>query len=176
MCALCATMVSLFVLGMVNESIWTLSEPALGCCRTVTLVIFWPARVTWTCIGPWAVFATVPVTVREAVAAVAPWLVPALGLVLAFGLVLAAGAAPAVAGAAGGGAAEVAPGTWVLNDSSAASPAAVPPRARTARSMKPPVRTGGQRSKDSRWMRRCGMPAARSAATAVWVMPVGPQT
>src|ERR1700722_18438070 len=144
MWALWATRVSLFSLGMANESIWTLSEPSLVCCRTVTLVIFWPARGTWTCIGPWAVFATVPVTGRVAVAAVGPWLVLALGLVLAFGLVLAtvAGAAPVVAGEAGGGAAEVAPGTWVLNDSSAASPAAVPPRARTARSMKPPVRTG----------------------------------
>src|ERR1700752_2308422 len=127
MCALCAARVSLVSLGMANESIWSLSEPSLVRCRTVTLVIFWPARVSWTCIGPYWVFATVPVTVRAAAE------VGAAGLLLVAGRVVAAGVgadAPTAWGVAGAASA-VAP-TWVLNDRSAASPAVVPPRTSTA--------------------------------------------
>src|SRR6185437_7504470 len=84
-----------------------------------------------------------------------------------------------------GSATGVAPGTWVLNENSAARPATVPLRVRTARRMQPPggmapwerpVRWRGQKSKDSWWMRRRGMPAATSAFTAAAVMPVGPHT
>src|ERR1700689_252148 len=62
--ALCAVRVSAVSLGMANESIWPLSAPSFVCCSTVTLVIRVPARVTWTCMGPYGVLATVPVTVR----------------------------------------------------------------------------------------------------------------
>jgi hypothetical protein len=34
---------------------------------------------------------------------------------------------------------------------------------------------GGPKSKDSWWMRQRGIPAARRAVTAAWVMPGGPQ-
>src|ERR1700749_2391500 len=135
--------------------------------------------------GPYWVFATVPVTVRVATAAVALTLGVARAVRPPAGLAepdpvprAAAGDVPADAGgvlAAGAGAAS----GCDLYESSAASPAKVPPRVRTARRIKEPPgaeRGAGQKSKDSRWMRRRGMPAASSDCIAVWVMPGGPQT
>src|ERR1700761_3591846 len=126
---------------MANESIWLLSEPSLVRCRTLTLVIFWPVRVSCTCIGPYGVLAAAPVTVRAVVAAGAVWLRPAAGLLgPGAGGGREAGALDVGEGDGVAGAASAAAGTWVLKDSSAARPAAVPARVRTARSMKPPVR------------------------------------
>src|ERR1700722_4953461 len=99
MWALCAARVSLVSVGMAVASIWSLSEPSSVRCSTVTLVIFVPARVTCTCMGPYWVLATVPVTVRLAawVVAVLAWVVPALGVPLAL-----AAAEPVELGAACG--------------------------------------------------------------------------
>src|ERR1700722_11068919 len=150
--ALCAERVSAVSLGMENESICWLSWPSLVSWTTETLVIFLPSRVTLTCIGPYVVVSTAPVTVRVAV----DMPEPDIGLALAFafifigeaaGLAFAlAGAVPdaagvAVADAAAGeapGSATSATDEWVLNESSAASPAAVLPRVKMARRMKPP--------------------------------------
>src|SRR5215472_2737816 len=164
--------------------------------------------------GPYGVFATVPVTVRIAAEPAVPLGFPAglAGVVtpVAAGVGASAGAAEAagVAGAAGPAAAALAgppapaglpgvpaagtdvPGVpaaetpeltgWVLNDRSAARPAMVPPRVRTARRMSflrfLAGGVGGQKSNDSWWMRRRRMPAARSESTAALVMPGGPQT
>src|SRR5215467_7519718 len=168
--ALCAVRVSLVSRGIAAESICSLLAPTLVCCTTATLVIRWPTRVTWTCMGPYWVFATAPVTVRVAVEPAVPLGFPAelAGAVtpLAVGAAAALGAAGAVEGAAAAGVAAAAlpgspsaaglPGTpatgmdvpgvptaetpeltgWVLNDSSAARPAMVPPRVRTARRMR----------------------------------------
>src|ERR1700735_189633 len=123
--ALCAERVSAVSLGMENESICWLSWPSLVSWTTETLVIFWPSRVTLTCIGPYMVVSTAPVMVRVAVDPPEP----DIGLALALAL---AGAVPDAAGAAAAdAAAREAPGSatsatdeWVLNESSAASPAA----------------------------------------------------
>jgi hypothetical protein len=152
-----------------------------------------------TCIGPYIVVSTAPVTVRVAVdppepaVGLAPgfafvFMGEAAELAFAFAGVVADAAGVAPADAAAGeapGSATSATDEWVLNESSAASPAAVLPRVKMARRMRSPRVAGqvgsgrvgpGQKSKDSRWMRRDGMPAARSAVTAVWVMPGGPHT
>src|SRR5580692_2902198 len=149
--ALCAARVSAVSLGTENESICWLSWPSLVSWTTATLVIFFPCRVTFTCIGPYMVVSTAPVTVRVAVEPPEP--APAVALIRAFGeavaLIPAFGFVVGVTGAAGApvadDAAGEAPGSatsaadeWVLNDSSAASPAAVLPRVKMARRMKPP--------------------------------------
>src|SRR5579862_4786686 len=72
MLALCAVRVSWLSCGMAMASICWLSPPTLVCCSTATLVIFLPATVIWTCIGPYWVFATAPVITRAAV----DWPVP----------------------------------------------------------------------------------------------------
>src|SRR5215470_3443477 len=77
MLALCAVRVSLFSFGIAVESICSLMAPTLVCCTTVTLVIRWPTRVTWTCMGPYWVFATAPVTVRAVAEPAAPLGLPA---------------------------------------------------------------------------------------------------
>src|SRR5262249_39154463 len=128
-------------LGMALESISSLSEPSLVRCRTVTLVIFWPVSVSCICIGPYCVFATAPVTVRAAAAWLLPaaaWLLLGVALLPAAGWDLLADVGAGlldVAGGADGGAAAAIVAGWLLNVSRAASPAAVPVRVRTARSM-----------------------------------------
>src|SRR6266567_8606640 len=72
MVALCAVRASDVSFGIAIASIWLLSDPSLVCCTTVTLVIFVPATVMATCIGPYWVLATAPVTVRAPLAAAAP--------------------------------------------------------------------------------------------------------
>src|SRR5215467_10889137 len=116
--ALCAVSVSLVSLGMAAESISLLISPVLVRCSTVTFVIRWLASVSCTCMGPYWVFTTEPVTVRAA------WLVPPLPPGAERDGVPAFGAWRSVAdGACAGGAgvpeATVAAG-WDLNDSSAA--------------------------------------------------------
>src|ERR1700678_2092233 len=64
--ALCAVTVSLVSLGMEKASIWLLSWPSSVCWRTLTLVICFRVRTSWTCMGPYGVLVTVPVTVRIA--------------------------------------------------------------------------------------------------------------
>src|SRR5580692_11570601 len=147
--ALCAARVSAVSLGMENESICWLSWPSLVSWTTATLVIFCPSRVTLTCIGPYMVVSTAPVMVRVAVMPPepAPMVAFAFGeaveVARAFGFVVgvtgAVGAPVAdVAAGEAAGAATSAADEWVLNESSAASPAAVLPRVRMARRMKPP--------------------------------------
>src|SRR6185437_7616965 len=138
--ALCAARVSLVSLGMALLSISSLSAPSLVRWSTVTLVIFVLARVTCTCMGPYWVFATVPVTVRADARLLALVLLAgALAFLLAAGLAEPDPVPPAIGCAvavdadgvlvAGSAAAS----ECVLNDSSAASPAAVPPRVSRAR-------------------------------------------
>src|ERR1700733_3713726 len=145
--ALCAARVSLVSWGMAVASIWSLSAPSSVRCSTVTLVIFVPARVTCTCMGPYWVFATVPVTVRAAAgvvtlalgAALADWLAVEPVAPDPVALAITCGVPVDGAGvlAAGAGAAA----ECVLNESSAASPAAVLPRTMTARRIgEPPGR------------------------------------
>ncbi len=98
--------------------------------------------------GPYWVFATVPVTVRDDAGLLAPAIWPALAFLLAAGLAELDPAPFAIgcdvmADADGGlaGAGSAAASECVLNDSSAASPAAVPPRVSRARRIrKPPGR------------------------------------
>src|SRR3954452_23414655 len=65
-CAFCAWVVSSMRMG----SAWALISSSLGLpfgyCRTVTLVMVPPFRVSWTCTGPHSVEATDPVTVEVA--------------------------------------------------------------------------------------------------------------
>ena len=70
------------------------------------------------------------------------------------------------------------PATWDLYENSAARPATVPPRTRTARRMKSPSE-GLLQVRSRRTRGGCaagGCPASVSALTAAWVMPVGPHT
>src|ERR1700733_2709674 len=152
--ALCAVRVSAVSLGMENESICWLSWPSLVSWTTETLVIFWPSRVTLTCIGPYMVVSTAPVIVRVAVDPPEPDIGLALAFAfiftgeaaeLAFALALAGVVTDAAGVAAADAAAGEAPGPatsaadeWVLNESSAASPAAVLPRVKMARRMRSP--------------------------------------
>src|SRR3984957_11712924 len=145
--ALCAASVSELSLGMENASIDWLSWPALVSCTTATLVILVPSRVTLTCIGPCMVASPAPVMVRVPVD-----IMPEPALLVAFffageAVAVAFGLADLVMGAAGvaaatldalgltAGSATSAADVWVLNDSSAASPAAVPPMVKMARRM-----------------------------------------
>src|SRR5438874_1810699 len=70
--ALWAARVSVFSLGIAMPSICWLSAPSLVCCTTCTLVIFLPVIVSATCIGPYGVFSTAPVTLCVAVMAPEP--------------------------------------------------------------------------------------------------------
>src|SRR6516162_3174996 len=109
--ALCAVRVSLVSCGIAVESICSLLAPTLVSCSTVTLVIRCPIRVTWTCMGPYWVFATAPVTVRVAAEPAVPLGFPAgladavtpvvAGVGASAGAVEADGVAGAAAGAAG---------------------------------------------------------------------------
>ena len=53
---------------MALASIWSLSGPSLVRSSTRTPVILVPRSPTWTCIGPYCVSATAPVTIRVAAA------------------------------------------------------------------------------------------------------------
>src|SRR3984885_1166186 len=162
MWALCAARVSLVSLGMAYASICSLSAPSSVRWSKVTLVIFVPAKVSCTCMGPCWVLATVPVTVRAAAEAVAfaPWAAlaawPAVELVALDAPVDGAGM-PAGAAEDAGAASEC-----VLNESSAASPAAVVPRTMTARRIGEPPGRGSRTEVDG----PAGEAHARHAALA----------
>src|SRR5689334_22581324 len=120
---------------MALPSISSLSAPSFVRWSTVALVIFVPASVICTCMGPYCVFATVPVTMRvDAWPLALPLLAAALAFLLAL---LAAGLAeldpaplaigcdvPADADGVLVASGAAAASECVLNESSAASPAA----------------------------------------------------
>src|SRR6185437_253773 len=127
-----------------------------GCCTSLAAVIFPLATVSCTWTGPYWVFSFGPVKSPDGFAGAVlggafggAELDGAMVGCVAAGVVLAGVAGRVVASPAGvlGSATGVAPGTWVLNENSAARPATVPLRVRTARRMQPP---GGVAS----WERR----------------------
>src|SRR6516165_4060247 len=71
--ALWAARVSLVSCGTALASICWLRDPVFVSCSTFTSVILRPSMVTWTCIGPYGVLSTAPVsTLAPAAAAVPP--------------------------------------------------------------------------------------------------------